>query len=109
MSLDVELVRAAAASPAVTPFELDIQEVLGLLGNSETADSNLAESPDFGLDCAVETVQPAEQAALELAECPVCGNQWARPRFAIPGIDASRRRLHAMRTGPAASAAAAAR
>ena len=77
--------RAATAWPAVTPFELHIQEVLGLLGNSKTADPTLAESPDFGLECAVETVQPAEQAALELAECPVCGNQWARPRFIISG------------------------
>jgi SAM-dependent methyltransferase len=85
MSLDVERVRAATGWPAVTPFELDIQEVLGLLGNSETADPTLAESPDFGLECAVETVPPAEQAALELAECPVCGNQWARPRFTISG------------------------
>ena len=85
MPLDVELPRAEIASPHVTPFEFDVQEVLGLLGNSETADSNLDESPDFGLECAVETVQPAEQAAVELAECPVCGNQWARPRFTISG------------------------
>jgi len=85
MPLDVELPRAEIESSAVTPIEIDIQKVLHLLGKSKTAISNLDEPPDFGLDCIVEAVAPGEQCALQLAECPVCGCQWARPRFAIPG------------------------
>ncbi len=84
MPLEVELLRAQLESPPVTPIEIDVQEVLHLLGKSKTAISNLEEPSDFGLDCAVEAVAPGDQRALQVAECPVCGSQLARPRFVIP-------------------------
>jgi SAM-dependent methyltransferase len=76
MPVDVELQHA----------EIDVQEVLDLFGKSKRAIPDIDESVNFGLECAVEAVAPGEQRAVEVAKCPVCGCEWARPRFAIPGL-----------------------
>lgn len=84
MPLDVVVPQAETETLVATPIEIDVQEVLHQLGNSESAISKLDEPTDFGLDCAVEAVAPGV-GPLEVPGCPVCGNQRARPRFAVTG------------------------
>jgi len=61
-----------------------VQEVLHLIDH-ETTVSRADQPIDFGVDCAVEAIGSADQCAIEVTPCPVCGSQWARPRLAIPG------------------------
>jgi SAM-dependent methyltransferase len=60
-----------------------VQEALHLIGNHETV-SRAGQPIDFGVDCAVEAVEPAGQHAIEVAACPVCGSRQARPHLLIP-------------------------
>ncbi|HUE17286.1 MAG TPA: class I SAM-dependent methyltransferase [Planctomycetaceae bacterium] len=85
MLLDVELPCAEIDLAAAAPIEIDVQEVIQLLGKRETAISSLEGPADFGLECAVEAVAPGAQQSVQVSECPVCGSELARPRFLIPG------------------------
>jgi len=76
MPVDVELPQA----------EIDVQEVLDLYAETKRAIPDPEQPVNFGLECAVEAVAPGEQRAVEVAECPVCGSGWARPRFVMPGL-----------------------
>jgi SAM-dependent methyltransferase len=76
MPVDVELPQA----------EIDVQEVLDLFAKSKRAKPEVGDSINFGLECAVEVVAPGKQPAVEVTQCPVCGGEWAQPRFTIPGL-----------------------
>jgi SAM-dependent methyltransferase len=65
-------------------LKANLQEARPLSDNHAIV-SSTQQPIDFGVDCAVEAVRTADQTAIEVAACPVCGTQRARPRLVIPG------------------------
>jgi SAM-dependent methyltransferase len=71
-----------AFRPATPGVEIDVESVVAQLRRgSETSDQELR---DFSLECSVMELEPAERHLVAVDECPVCGGEWARARFALP-------------------------
>jgi SAM-dependent methyltransferase len=81
---------ASALNGPTTPVvevgavEIDVGEVVAHLRRAPVpADEEL---PDFSLECAVEALAPAERHLVAVDACPVCGGDWARARYGLPGV-----------------------
>jgi SAM-dependent methyltransferase len=62
--------------------EIDVESVIAHLRQAPLPDRQ--DLPDFSLECAVEELTGAERHLVAVDECPVCGGEWARARFAVP-------------------------
>ena len=80
--------------------------MLGLLGNSETANPTLAESPDLGLESPSKRCSRPNKLR-RIGRMPRVRQPMGTAPIHDCGNELSRRRLHAMWIGPALSAAAA--
>ncbi len=69
------------ATPGV---EIDVEEVVAHLRRAPAPET----LPDFSVECAVEELRPEECHLVAVDECPVCGGDWARARYALPSIRA---------------------
>jgi len=72
-----------ASAPSTPAVEIDVDEVVAHLRRGRAPEG---EDSDFSLECAVEELEPAERHLVAVDECPVCGTDWARARFALPGL-----------------------
>jgi SAM-dependent methyltransferase len=74
----------AAKRLARSPIEIDVGDVISHLRRTPVQDDE--ELPDFSLECAIEALPPADCQLVAVDECPVCGVEWARARYALPGV-----------------------
>jgi 2-polyprenyl-3-methyl-5-hydroxy-6-metoxy-1,4-benzoquinol methylase len=88
LELAAELRRATATYPGPAPGEIDAAEVVAYLRRAPTAPVAPAVEgrPDFSLECAVQKLPAAERHLVAVDACPVCESEWARARFALPGV-----------------------
>ncbi|HEV8070990.1 MAG TPA: class I SAM-dependent methyltransferase [Planctomycetaceae bacterium] len=78
-----EVRESNAFRPATPGVEIDVENVVAhLRRGSVPSDQDL---PDFSLECSVVELEPGERHLVAVDECPVCGGEWARARFGLPG------------------------
>ena len=88
LELAAELRRTSAIDPAPVAREIDVAEVVAYLRRAPTAPLAPAveERLDFSLECAVHELPAPERHLVAVDACPVCESEWARARFALPGV-----------------------
>jgi SAM-dependent methyltransferase len=75
---------AGAIRPAKPTTEIDVTDVVARLRRAPVSEPEVL--PDFSLECAVEALPPAECHLVAVDACPVCGGEWARARYGLPGV-----------------------
>jgi SAM-dependent methyltransferase len=73
-------------SPAISspkPVEIDVSDVVSHLRRTQVPE--FEDLPYFSLECAVQELPPPERYLVAVDACPVCGDEWARARFALAG------------------------
>ncbi len=70
-----------STTPAV---EIDVGDVVAHLRRPRVPDAHPL--PDFSLECAVQELVAAERHLVAVDTCPVCGGEWARARYGLPGV-----------------------
>jgi SAM-dependent methyltransferase len=73
-----------AAGPTTPPIEIDVGDVVSHLRRVPAPDAD--EQPDFSVECAVQELAPADRHLVAVDACPVCGTEWARARYGLPGV-----------------------
>ncbi len=88
LELAAELRRATATEPHPANNEIDVAEVVAYLQRLPAAPVVPAvdEQPDFSVECAVQELSAPERHLVAVDACPVCEGEWARARFALPGV-----------------------
>ena len=71
-------------SPAAPPIEIDVGDVVAHLRRVPAPDAD--ELPDFSVECAVQELSTADRHLVAVDACPVCGTEWARARYGLPGV-----------------------
>jgi SAM-dependent methyltransferase len=76
---------APAATRATIPTaEIDVGDVVAHLRRAPVPAAD--EPADFSLECPVQELALADRHLVAVDTCPVCGGEWARARYGLPGV-----------------------